>query len=169
MATMTVKQLMGKIKTLGVANAKVEATIQELGVQCLHQLTHNNTDPLNALWGVLRRTQHQAFMEWALAFGNVSKQKDVEKAKLFPFAYDKTKTLDIEAAEEKPWFMFGDSAEAAKDKAFDFQKAVKSLIKRAAANGYDHRQLVAVAAIAGIPAEKVPASVVPVTADEAPL
>lgn len=169
MTTMTVKQLMGKIKTLGVANARVEATIQELGVQCLHQLTHNNTDPLNALWGVLRRTQHQAFMEWALAFGNVGKQKDVALAKEKPFAYDKAKTLDIEAAEEKPWFMFGDDEAAAVKKAFDFQQAVKALIKRAAANGYDHRQLVAVAAIAGIPAEKVPTSVTPVVTEEAPM
>lgn len=168
--TMTVKQLTSKIDALGKLNAKVEATIQELGIACLLQVEeHNNTDPLNRLWGVLRRTQHQAFMEWALAFGKVRKQPDVTKAETQAFAFDKTKTTDIEAAEAKPWFMFGDDKVDAVKKAFDFQQAVKSLLKKAAAAGYDHRKLVEVAAIAGIPADKVPASVVPVTAEEAPL
>lgn len=163
--TMTVKQLMGRIKTLGVANAKVEATIQELGIQCLTQVDlHGNTDPLNALFLVLRRTQHKAFMEWALAFGKVKKQPDFSKAETQPFAFDKTKETDLVAAEEKPWHMFGDDAATAVKKAFDFQAAVKALVRKAAAAGIDHRKLVEVAAIAGIPAEKVPATVVPVQA-----
>jgi hypothetical protein len=46
------------------------------------------------------------------------------------------------------------------------------LLKKAAANGIDHTKLVAVAALADIPAEKVPATVsvppvVPVVAEEA--
>lgn len=168
--TFTVKQLNAKIDALGKVNAKVEATIQELGVACLQHLdAHNDTMPLNRLFGVLRRTQHQAFMEWALAFGKVRKQTDLAKVETQAFAFDKSKETDITGAEERPWFMFGDDKAEAVKKAFDFQAAVRSLIRKAAAAGYDHRKLVDVAAIAGIPADKVPASVTPVVAEEAPL
>lgn len=168
--TMTVKQLMGRIKTLGAANAKVEQTIQELGIQCLTQVDqHGNTDPLNALWAVLRKTQHRAFMEWCLAFGKVKKQTDLSKLETQAFQFDKAKETDLVGAAEKEWHMFGDDAATAVKKAFDFQAAVKALVRKAAAAGIDHRKLVEVAAIAGIPPEKVPATVVPVQAEEAPM
>ena len=55
--------------------------------------------------------------------------------------------------------MFADSKEDAVKKAFDFQAAVMQLLKKAAANGTDHAKLVAMAALADIKPEKVPATV----------
>jgi len=167
--TLTVKQLNSKIDALGKMNAKVEATIQELGLACLaHCEEHGDTMPMNRLVNVLRRTQHQAFTEWALAFGKFKRNIDFNTKDAQPLSYDKTRTTDVEAATAKPWFMFGDSKEDAIKKAFDFQAAVRALLKKAAAAGIDHTKLVQVAAIADIPAEKVPASVmVPANIDEA--
>lgn len=158
--SMTVKQLNAKIDALGKVNAKVEATIQELGLECLaHCDEHGDTMPMNRLINVLRRTQHQAFCEWVLAFGKFKRNMDGATKDAQPMSYDKARDTDIEGATEKPWFMFGDEKSAAIAKAFDFQQAMRSLIKKAAAAGYDHQKLVQAAAIAGIPAEKVPASV----------
>lgn len=156
---MDIKELNKRIKLLSVANAKVEGTIQELGLACLGHLGHGNNGPIVALLGALRRTQYQAFTEWALAFGKVSKNLDKKTKEAMPLIYDGTKTTDIEGATAKPWFMFADDKPASIAKAFDFQQAVMSLIKKAAANGIDHAKLVSVAALADIKPEKVPATV----------
>lgn len=158
--SMTIKQLNAKIDALGKANAKVEETIQELGLACLaHCGEHHDTMPMNRLVNVLRRTQHRAFVEWAMAFGEFKINTDASTKDAQPLAYDKTKETDIEGATEKGWFMFGDDKTEALKKAFDFQQAVKSLLKKAAAAGVDHEKLLRVASIADIPADKVPATV----------
>lgn len=157
---MDIKTLNRQIDALGKANQKVEATIQELGLACLaHAEKHGDTMPMNRLVNVLRRTQFQAFVEWALSFGKFSKNTDKATKDSQPLSYDKSKTTDIEAATAKPWFMFADDKATATAKAFDFQQAVMSLLKKAAANGIDHTKLVAVAAVADIKPEKVPATV----------
>jgi hypothetical protein len=164
---MDVKQLNRKIDALGKRNASVEADIQELGLACMeHCEKHGDTMPMNRLMNVLRRTQHQAFMEWALAFGKFQKNHDKATKDSQPVSYDKARTTDLEGAIAKPWFMFADDKATAEKKAFDFQAAVMSLLKKAAANGTDHEQLVKVAAIAGIAPEKVPATVTVPTAPE---
>jgi hypothetical protein len=156
---MDIKELNKKIKLLATANAKVEATIQELGLACLEHLAHGNNGPIVSLLGALRRTQYRAFTEWALAFGMCSKNTDKKTKEAMPLVYDKSKKTDIEGATAKPWFMFAEDKAAAVAKAFDFQAAVMSLLKKAASAGHDHTQLVQVAAIAGIKPEKVPATV----------
>lgn len=157
---MDIKVLNRKIDALAKANLKVESEIQALGLVCLeHVEKHGDVTPLNRLFNALRRTQFQAFGEWAFAFGKVSKSTNKETMALLPLAYDKSKTTDLEAAIAKPWFEFADSKADATKKAFDFQQAVMSLIKKAAANGIDHAKLVSVAALADIKPDKVPATV----------
>ena len=157
---MELKALNRAIDALGKSNQAVEATIQQLGLACMaHCEQHGDTMPMNRLINVLRRTQFQAFMEWALAYGKFSKNFDKATKASQPVSYDKTKVTDIEAATTKAWFMFADDKAKAIAKAFDFQAAMMQLLKKAAANGIDHDKLVAVAALADIKAEKVPATV----------
>lgn len=156
---MKLSDLKKKIESLATANAKVENTIQTLGMACIEHLATGNRDPLNMLYGALRRTQYRAFAEWALAFGMCKKNTDKATMKDVPFLYDKTKGTDLPGAAAKPWFMFAEPKEEATAKAFDFQAAVMALLKRAATQGHNHAELVEVAKAAGIKPEKVPATI----------
>lgn len=156
---MDAKLLNAKIKKLGIRNENLERDIQDLGLACIEHLEHGNNGPMCNLMNVLRRTQHQAFMEWALAFSMCRKNADKATKDSQPVVYDKSRITDLEGAIAKPWFMFADSKEDAVKKAFDFQAAVMQLLKKAAANGTDHAKLVAMAALADIKPEKVPATV----------
>lgn len=163
---MELKVLNKKIAALKKANGKVRDDIQALGLVCLaHIEAHGDVTPLNKLYDALIKTQHQAFAEWAFSFGKVSKNTNAKTKEAMPLAYDKSKKTDIEGATAKPWFDFADDKAKATAKAFDFQQAVMSLLKKAAAAGIDHSKLVAVAAVADIKAEKVPATVM--TAEQA--
>lgn len=157
---MNIKELNKAIDALGRKNQSVEAEIQTLGLACMaHCEQHGDTMPMNRLMNVLRRTQHQAFMEWALAFGKFAKNNDKATKASQPVVYDKSRTTDIQGATDKQWFMFADDKAKAEAKAFDFQAAVMSLLKKAASNGFDHEKLVKLAAVADIAPEKVPATV----------
>jgi hypothetical protein len=157
---MDTKELNSRIDALGRANLKVESDIHELGMACLeHTEKHGDTMPMNRLINALRRTQHQAFLEWAMAFGKFVKNTDKVTKASQPLVYAKGKTTDLEAAIAKPWFMFGASKAAATDMAFDFQASMLRLLKKAASNGVDHDTLVKAAALADIAPEKVPATV----------
>jgi hypothetical protein len=157
---MELKALNRAIDALGKANLKVETTIQELGLVCLeHCDKHGDTMPMNRLINVLRRTQHQAFMEWVLSFGKFDKNFDKATKDSQPVVYSKAKATDIEGATAKPWFMFADDKAKAIAKAFDFQAAMMQLLKKAASNGVDHELLLKAAEVAGIKPEKVPATV----------
>lgn len=167
---MNVKDLNKKIDALGKRLASAEADIQGLGLVCMaHTEAHGDTMPMNRLYNVLRRTQHQAFLEWVLAFGKYAKNFDKATKDSQPLAYDKSRKTDIEGATAKPWFEFADTKAEAEKKAFDFQAAVMQLLKKAAANGTDHAKLVSIAALADIKPEKVPATVTtPETVPAAP-
>ena len=164
---MEIKELNKRIDTLGKANLKVEGEIQALGLVCLaHAEAHGDTMPMNRLVNVLRRTQFQAFTEWTLAFGKFKRNTDAATKVAMPLAYDKNRNTDIEGATEKEWFMFADAKAEAIAKAFDLQQAMMALLKKAAANGADHKKLVALAGVVGIAAEKVPATVTAVVPAE---
>ena len=168
---MDTKELNSRIDALGRANLKVESDIHELGMACLeHTEKHGDTMPMNRLVNVLRRTQYQAFLEWAMAFGKFVKNTDKVTKASQPLVYAKGKATDIEAAKAKPWFMFADDKATATAKAFDFQVAMMQLLKKAASNGVDHDTLVKAAALADIAPEKVPATVTaPAALPEAPM
>jgi hypothetical protein len=162
---MEIKELNKRIDALGKLNLTVETEIQDLGLVCMaHCEQHGDTMPMNRLVNVLRRTQFQAFGEWAMAFGKFKRNADKVTKESQPLAYDKTRTTDIEGATAKQWFMFADAKPEAIAKAFDFQGAMMALIKKAAANGVDHAKLLQAATIAGIKPEKVPATVITVVA-----
>ena len=156
---MDIEQLNKRITVLAMRNARVEAEIQTLGLACLGHLEKGNNGPMCKLVLALRRSQHQPFTEWALAFGACAKNTDKLKMETQPLVYAKNRTTDIEGATAKPWFEFADSKADAIKKAFDLQGAVMALIKKAAAAGTDHELLVAIGALANIKPEKVPASV----------
>lgn len=163
---MNTKELNARIDNLGKRLANAEADIQTLGLVCLQHLEeHGDTMPLNRLINVLRRGQHEAFMQWCMAFGKCVKNMDKVTKEAQPVLYAKGRTTDIEGATAKPWFEFADSKENAIKKAFDLQGAVMALIKKAAAAGTDHELLVNIAALANIKPEKVPASVMVPAAD----
>jgi hypothetical protein len=164
---MEIGQLNKRITVLAMRNARVEAEIQTLGIACLGHLAAGNNGPMCKLVLALRRGQHQAFMEWALAFGACVKNADPMLKATKPVVYAKNRITDIEGATAKPWFEFADSKEDAIKKAFDLQGAVMALLKKAAAAGTDHELLVGIATLAGIGAKDVPASVVPAKAEEA--
>lgn len=157
---MDIKELNKRIKALAGKNVAVETTIQELGLECLRHLDSGNNGPINSLYGALRRPQVKSFVEWALSFGKVMRNTDKKTMAVMPLVFDKSRTTDIEAATAKPWFEFADEKAVATAKAFDFQQAMLSLIKKAAAAGIDHAKLVQAAALADIKPEKVPATVV---------
>jgi hypothetical protein len=157
---MDLKVLNKKIAALKVANLKVESEIQALGLVCLEHIeNHGDVTPLNNMFHALRKTQFQAFAEWAFSFGKVSKNTNKATMEALPLAYDKAKKTDLEGAIAKPWFDFADDKAKATAKAFDFQTAMMQLLKKAAANGIDHDKLVKVAALADIKPEKVPATI----------
>lgn len=157
---MELKKLNSAIAALSKANAKVADTIQTLGLACLeHADKHGDIMPLNRLYAALRRTQYQSFAEWAMAFGKVKKNLDPKTRETMPLAFDSGKQTDLTGATEKRWEAFGDDKGAATAKAFDFQAAMMALLKKAAKEGIDHEILVKAADVAGIKADKVPATV----------
>ena len=164
---MEITQLNKRITVLAMRNARVEAEIQTLGVACLGHLASGNNGPLCKLALALRRGQHQAFMEWALAFGACVKNPDPMIKVTKPLVYAKNRVMDIEGAIAKPWFEFADSAAVGAKRAFDLQGAVMALLKKAAAAGTDHELLVGIATLAGIGAKDVPASAVPAKTEDA--
>jgi hypothetical protein len=158
--TATTKELNKRIDALAKLNSKVTLEIRDLGIDCLEHLDlHGDTMPLNRLVLALSRPQIKPFIEWALAFGKVSKNNHALTKATQPLAFDKGRKTDIEGARAKPWDEFADDLKASTAKAFDLQAAVFSLLKKAGAAGTDHETLVKLGAVAGIPAEKVPATI----------
>ncbi len=157
--SMETKKLNAAIDALGKRNAKIEADIQALGLACLGKIAeHGDVMPINRLLGVLRRGQHKAFTEWALAYGALSKNKDKTTLDKLPLVYDKARKTDIEAATATPWTEFAESKADAVAKAFDLQAAVMALLKRAAKQGVDHDKLVNIAKVVDIAEGLVPAT-----------
>jgi hypothetical protein len=165
---MDTKVLLSKIAALGKRNSAIKADIQVLGLACLEHIeAHGDVMPLNRLVGVLSRSQTQAFIEWSLAFGKVKKNEDKATKAAMPLSYDKSRSTDIEGAAEKNWDEFApDKAESAKA-AFDLQKAVQALLKKAAAGGQPQSILDALAVAGGVDAAKVPRSVKEIVEGEA--
>lgn len=169
---MELKELNKRIGALSKRNAAVTAEIQTLGLACLqHGASEANGGfgdvmPLNRLVQALSRSQTQAFVEWALAFGMVKRNGDKKTKEVMPLSFDKERTLDIEAATAKTWDEFALEKSASIAKAFDLQAAVMSVLKKAAAAGQPESILLALASAAGIDKAKVPHSV-PADAPEA--
>jgi hypothetical protein len=154
---MDINEINKRIKALTTRSKAFVAEVQEVGLACLMQVEeHGNTTPLNDLVGALSRSQVQAFVEWALAYGKVKRNsQDKMKAGVY-FAYDKGRTTDIEAAKAKVWDEFAPERDESAKRAFDLQAATLALLKKAAAAGSSQSIINAIAAAAGLDAAKVP-------------
>lgn len=124
------------IKSIATRGQKLDQDIHVAGVSCLaHIAEHSNTTLLNDLVNALPKgARKHAFVEWALAYGNVrtldrANEADQDKiAKGQVFALDRTKTFDPDGAIANAWYNFKPEADLLT--AFDVNKAVAQLVKR---------------------------------------
>ena len=150
---MNASELTKRIKALGRSNARITAEVQTLGLACLLQIEeHGNTTPINSLVQVLSRPQVRAFAEWALAFGKVKKASKADAEAGQFFAYDKTRTTDMQGAAEQTWDSFAPEKVASVARAFDLQAEVMKVLRKAAEQGQPQSVIDAIAAAAGLPA-----------------
>ena len=163
---MDLQEINKRIKSLKGRNASIVSEVQELGLACLMQIEqHGNTTPLNDLIDALTRSQVKAFSEWALAYGKVKLNK-VEERKLGKFfAYDKTRSTDIEAATANVWDNFAPEKGESAAQAFDLQAAVARVLKKAAEAGKPQSMIDELAKAVGIESAKVPKSVAAIAAE----
>ena len=170
---MELKELNKRITALSKRNAAVTAEIQTLGLACLQHGASEafggfgDVMPLNRLIAVLNRTQTQAFVEWTLAFGMVKRNTDKKSKDVLFVTFDKERKLDIDGATAKTWDEFAPEKAASIAKAFDLQHAVMQVLKKAAEAGQPESILNALAAAAGIEANKVPKALVPAAVEAA--
>ena len=124
------------IKSIAVRGQKLDHDIHVAGVSCLaHIAEHSNTTLLNDLVNALPKgARKHAFVEWALAYGNVSlldKSLDGDKDKIDKgqvFKLDRSKEYNQEQAIANAWYNFKPEADLLT--AFDVHKAVAQLVKR---------------------------------------
>lgn len=146
----------GEIK---VAGAKLDARIQEAGVAvAIHFAQHKDTGLVNRLYLALPRgARKTAMASWLLAHFAVVANEGKNKVEM-PFLFAKDKATNWEAAEADMWY--DHKPEPTPDTVFDLQKMVRALILKASKadtiKGGDRTKLLALAAVAGIPAEDVP-------------
>lgn len=114
------------------ASAKLDQRIQVLGMSVLaHVAEHHNITLFDTLLDSMGKGHRKtAMVDWAMKFGTISHNKDAEgkPVKDQPFKWDKTKSLDLVAAEEMPWF---DCKPEKLDEVLDFGKLLAALIKKA--------------------------------------
>ena len=124
------------IKSIAVRGQKLDHDIHVAGVSCLaHIAEHSNTTLLNDLVNALPKgARKHAFVEWALAYGNVSlldKSLDGDQDKIAKgqvFKLDRSKEYNQEQAIADAWYNFKPEADLLT--AFDVHKAVAQLVKR---------------------------------------
>lgn len=127
--TAVIQKELGLIKS---ASAKLDQRIQVAGMSVLaHVAEHHNITLFNELLDSMGKGHRKtAMVEWALANGTISKNEvDGKLDKDMPYKWDKSKTLNLTTAEEKPWFDFKPEN---LDDTFDFQKMLQSLLTKAA-------------------------------------
>ena len=125
-----------QIKSIAVRGKKLDYDIHVAGVSCLHHISlHSDTTLLNDLVNALPQgARKHAFVEWALAYGNVrvldrSNEADQDKiAKGQVFALDRSKEYDEAGAIANAWYNFKPEPDLLT--AFDVHKAVAQLVKR---------------------------------------
>lgn len=139
--TAAINKAIASIKNRG---AKLDNDIQLAGLSVLaHASEHGDTSTMDALVNAMPKSARKlALVEWMLAYGQARKldPKNKDEAAAIKagrvFQLDRTRTLDLESAQAKPWHTF--KPEAAPSTAFDAQAAVASVLARmrgAAAKG----------------------------------
>lgn len=124
------------IKSIATRGAKLDESIQIAGLSVLAHVTeHGDTSVADNLFNAMPKgARRLALVEWMLAFGQLrtlSAQTKEEKQRIAlgqVFAIDRSKTLNLEGAAEKPWHEM--RKEAAPAVVFDAQAQVKALLTR---------------------------------------
>lgn len=125
-----------EIRSIKLRGQKLDQSIWVAGVSCLaHIAEHSNTTLLNDLVNALPKgARKHAFVEWALAYGNVSlldksldgDQDNIAKGQVFKL--DRSKSFDLDGAMQNAWYNFKPEPDLLT--AFDVHKAVAQLVKR---------------------------------------
>lgn len=146
-----IKALNEAIKSIGRRGAILDRDIWAAGVSCLLQIAeHSNTTALNDLVNALPKgTRKQAFVEWALAFGQVrllDRENEADKDKIAKgqvFRLDRTKETDQVSAMANAWYDFKPEPDLLTS--FDVHKAVANLVKRVTKASRDGAELEGIA------------------------
>ena len=148
-----------EIASIATAGAKLDARIQEAGVAvAIHFAQHKDTGLVNRLYLALPKgARKTAMASWLLAHFAVVANEGQNKKEV-PFLFAKDKTTKPEAAEADAWY--DHKPDNTPDMVFDLQKAMKSLIAKAAksptmTNG-SREALVAAAVAVGLTPDSVP-------------
>lgn len=120
------------IASIQRSGAKLDLSIQTVGLQAMaHFKEHGDIVYLNKLYLAMPKgSRRSALAVWFMAHSKAIVSTDKLTKELAPFSVDKEKTFDLEAAEAMQWHEA--KQEPAIDEVFDVQKALASLLRRAA-------------------------------------
>ena len=123
------------ITSIATRGAKLDADIQHAGLSVLAHIRDHCDYTLaeRLVTAMPKGARKLALVEWMLAYGSVRKlvKGAIDNAAIAEghvFAYDKTRTTNMEAAAETPWTEFKKEADVLT--AFDAQAAVSAVLKR---------------------------------------
>ena len=138
MSFMNAAEINKAILSIASRGKKLDADIQTTGLSILNHVQEHGDSTLadKLVLALPKGSRKLALTEWLLAFGklrilektNVDDAARIQAGALF--AYDKTKSTDIESASAKPWFEF--KPEASPLTAFDAQAAVQGVLAKLA-------------------------------------
>lgn len=128
---MTTKTIEANCTKIAADSLALDALIQTTGLGVLDHVDGcGNPVLVNRLYNSLGRGHRKtALAEWLLAFGKVKANDDSKTKKDMPFLLDKSKTTDLTAAFEKPWFEF--KPEPTPDLVFDLHAKLQALLRGA--------------------------------------
>lgn len=128
------------ILSITAAGKKLDANIQLAGVSALHHLkAHGDIGFINRLYLAMPKgSRKTALASWYLAHGSLIPTTGEGKDQK-PFSYTKDKETNVEAAMQDPWFSH--KPDQNPDEAFDLQKAVHAIIKKASGKTLEHGDL----------------------------
>lgn len=136
MTYMNAAQINKAIVSIATRGKKLDADIQAAGLSIInHVQEHGDTTLADKLVNALPKGSRKlALVEWMLAFSKMrllSKENPEDAARIASgafFAFDKTKSTNLDAATDKPWFDF--KPEAPILTAFDAQAAVQAVLSK---------------------------------------
>ena len=128
-----IDKAIASIKTRG---AKLDGDIQRCGLSVLaHTAEHGDTGVMDRLVDAMPKSARRtALVEWMLAFGkarlldrSIKDEAEAIKAGRI-FQYEKERTLDLQQAQERPWFKF--KPEPSITTAIDAQAVLHATLER---------------------------------------
>ena len=126
----TQKEITASINSIQHAGKKLDDKIQSVALEVLeHIKEHKEASLACKLYAALPNgARKNALVAWMLAFGEIKVATGKNKGTI-PLLWNKEGNTDLAGAAESPWFTF--KKEPAPSEAFDFDKALQALIKKA--------------------------------------